>query len=100
MKRTKQKSSPMHFPAIPLAEVVDTRAGKHSKIVGEILSDLTQLDQYSALKVDFIQAGKKRADLRSALHRAANKKHIELVTTSDEKHLYVFRRAAKTQSGR
>ena len=48
--------------------------GKHYKIVSQILSDLKKLDQYSALKVESLKVGVKKADLRAAPHRAAQKK--------------------------
>lgn len=85
----------LHFPAVPLAKLRGGRIGKHSKIVSDILSDLEKLDESSALKIDLSEAGCKKADLRSALHRAAKKNKLGLATASDEKHLYVFRRYAK-----
>jgi hypothetical protein len=91
MQSKRQKTHPLHFPAVPLAEV-NNRSGKHRKIISEILKDLAILDRSSALKIDLAEAGKKKADLRAALHRAAKKKKMELLTSSDDKHLYVFRR--------
>ena len=61
--------------------------GKDYKTVSQILSNLEKLNQYSALKVEFLKVGVKRADLRAAVHRAAQKK----TTSSDDKYLYVFR---------
>ncbi len=69
----KKGGQPLHFPVTPLAELRGGRIGKHSKMVSEILSDLKKLDEYSALKIDLAEAGYKKADLRSALHRAAKK---------------------------
>ena len=94
MKAKKTQNGPLHFPAVPLAEA-NGRAGKHHKIISDILSDLAKLDQYSAIKIDLAEVGKKKADLRAAIHRAANKKKLDLVTTSDERHLYVFRSSSK-----
>jgi hypothetical protein len=65
--------------------------GKHHKMVSQILSDLEKLDQYSALKFEFLKVGVKKADLRAAVHRAALKKTVPLATSSDDKYLYVFR---------
>jgi hypothetical protein len=65
--------------------------GKHYKMVSQILSDLEKLDQYSALKVEFLKVGVKKADLRAAVHRAAQKKNVPLATSSDDGYLYVFR---------
>src|SRR4030081_550107 len=96
-KTKKQEIILGHFPSVPLAEAVDNRVSRHGKIVSEILSDLEQLDEFSAIKVNLAEAGKKKADLRSALHRAARKNNVHLATTSDVKHLYVFRGLPKSR---
>jgi hypothetical protein len=96
-KKTKQEIVPVHFPSVPLSEAFDDRVSRHHKIVSEILSDLEQLDEFSAIKVNLAEAGKKKADLRSALHRAAKKNNVHLATTSDVKHLYVFRGLPKSR---
>jgi hypothetical protein len=90
-KKKKQEIIRVHFPSVPLAEAVDNRVSRHGKIVSQILSDLEQLDEFSAIKINLVEAGKKKADLRSALHRAAKKNRVHLATTSDDKTLYVFR---------
>jgi hypothetical protein len=88
-----KKTAPprLHFAAIPLAAAANRRMGKHYKVVSQILSDLEKLDQYTALKVEFLKVGVKRADLRAAVHRAAQKNKVPLATSSDDKYLYVFR---------
>lgn len=93
-----RRPGPVHFPAIPLT-AISSRIGKQSKIVSEILSDLTRLDADSALKIDLAQVGQDKAALRSALHRGAKKKDVALLTASDDKHLYVFRRMQKAAAG-
>jgi hypothetical protein len=90
--KSKKRQIASHFPSIPLAEVVDCRTSKHGKIVADILSDLANLDELSAIKVSLSDTGEKKADLRSALHRAAKKSNTTLATTSDEQHLYIFRK--------
>ena len=89
MKDKKKPPPRLDFAAIPLAAA--GRMGKHYKMVSQILSDLEKLDQYSALKVEFLKVGVKKADLRAAVHRAAQKQNALLATTSDDKYLYVFR---------
>ena len=74
MKDKKNLPPRLHFAAIPLAAAANRRMGKHYKMVSQILSDLEKLDQYSALKVEFLKVGVKKADLRAAVHRAAQKK--------------------------
>ena len=90
MKDKKNLPPRLHFAAIPLAAAANRRMGKHYKMVSQILSDLEKLDQYSALKVEFLKVGVKKADLRAAVHRAAQKKNVFLATSSDDKYLYVF----------
>ena len=69
--------------------------GKHYKMVSQILSDLEKLDQYSALKVEFLKVGVKKADMRAALHSAAQKKNVPSATSSDDKYLYVSRQQTR-----
>jgi hypothetical protein len=96
-KQKKQEIVRVHFPTVPLAEAVDTRVSRHGKIVSEILTDLEQLDEFSAIKINLVEAGKTKADLRSALHRAAKKNNVHLATTSDDRTLYVFRPLIKSR---
>jgi hypothetical protein len=84
-----------HFPLVPLTNI-NQRAGKHHKIVSDILSDVLKLDPHSAIKIDLAAAGEKKAALRAAVLRAAQKRKLVLATTSDEKHLYVFRSLPRT----
>jgi len=97
-KKTNTQSSGRHFPSVPLTEV-NHRAGKHHKVVSDILSDLAKLDELSAIRVDLGALQEKKATLRAALLRAAQKRKIQLATSSDAKHLYVFRSVAKTKGG-
>lgn len=85
------RRSEQRFPPVPLAEVLKRRS-KHRELVADILSDFRKLDDLSALKIDLNKVGKKKADLRAALHRAAIKEKLDLATTSDDANLYVFRR--------
>lgn len=90
MKAQKRAKPSLHFPLVSLAEA-NKRAGKHHSIVYDILSDLAMLDEYSAIKVDLAAVGKKKADLRAALHRAARNAKLPLATSSEGNNLYVFR---------
>jgi len=95
VKKKSVQLSRRYFPMVPLADV-GHRAGKHHKIVSDVLSDLSKLDQYSAIKIDLKATGQQKAPLRAALLRAARKVKIRLATSSDEKHLYVFRSPLKS----
>jgi hypothetical protein len=90
MKKKQIKGVSLHFPWVPLAQA-NRRASKHYRIVRDILRDIARLDEFSALKINLVEIGTNKADLRAAIHRAAKRQKVALATTSDEKHLYVFR---------
>jgi hypothetical protein len=96
-KKGSQASAP-HFPRIPLAEA-NRRAGKHHEIVSDILSDLAKLDASSAIKINLAAVGKEKGALRAALLRESHKRKVPLATSSDGKHMYVFRPLPKAQGG-
>jgi hypothetical protein len=79
------------FSIVPLSEVPSSRNSRHSRIVAEILTQLKAIDVNSAIKVPLAEVGEHKANLRSALHRGARNLRIDLMTASDDQHLYVFR---------
>jgi hypothetical protein len=97
MKKKQIKRVSLHFPSVPLAQA-HKRAGKHHRIVKDILSDIGRLDEFSAIKINLAEIGKKKADLRAAIHRAAKRQSVALSTSSDDKHLYVFRSSPNSGS--
>lgn len=94
MKKKRQGKTPQHFPSERLTKIPVSR-NKHGKIVSETLDKLRQLDVHSAIKIDLLKTGKKKVELRAALHRAAKKERLALSTVSDERFLYVFREEPK-----
>ena len=86
MPHTRQK-----FRIVPLSDIPNSRTSRHGRIVAEILLQLKTLDASSAIKIPLAEVGERKANLRSALHRAARNARVDLMTTSDENHLYVFR---------
>jgi hypothetical protein len=96
----KQEPVALRFPSVPLIELPAGNR-KHGKIVSQVLNDLRKLEEDQVLKIDLrIAGGPKKADLRSALHRAAKKEGLELATISDYENLYVFRRRVKAGTSR
>jgi hypothetical protein len=93
-KRKNGSGTSLHFPSVPLAQA-NQRAGKHYRLVSDILSDAVSLDEFSAIKIDLAESGVKKARLRAAIHRAAKKQKMKVGTTSDENNLYVFRFSLK-----
>jgi hypothetical protein len=83
-----------NYVAVNRSEVPQGRKGKHRKAVADILADLPKLNAQQAIKVPLSSLnGEKMQNLRSALNRVTREKNIPVVTSSDEKFLYVWRAA-------
>jgi hypothetical protein len=89
--RTGEKSDPLQFEAIHQLDVPKGREGKHKKIVTQLLSDIERLAPDSALKVPLAALPDSKENIRAALNRATRQKGIEVATSSDEAHLYIWR---------
>jgi hypothetical protein len=81
----------MKFQSILQLDVPKGRDGKHKKIVTQLLSDIEQLSAGTALKVPLSALPDSKENIRSALNRATRQKGIEVATSSDEEHLYVWK---------
>jgi hypothetical protein len=80
-----------HYESVNRAEVPQGRKGKHRKAVADILGDLEKLNPQQAIKVPLSTLnGEKMQNLRSALNRVTREKNIPVITSSDEKYLYVW----------
>jgi hypothetical protein len=84
-------ATPMKFQSILQVDVPKGRDGKHKKIVTQLLNDIDQLTAGTALKVPLTALPDTKENIRSALNRATRQKGIEVATSSDEEHLYVWR---------
>jgi len=83
MSHKKREAVAFRFPSVPSIELPASHA-KHRQIVSQVLKDLRKLGEDQGLKRDLTGAGRpKKADLRSALHRAAKKEGLELATISN-----------------
>jgi hypothetical protein len=81
-----------HYASVDRSEVPRGRKGKHRKAVADILADLSKLNAQQAVKIPLSGLnGEKMQNLRSALNRVTREKKIPVVTSSDEKYLYVWR---------
>jgi hypothetical protein len=84
--------SDTHYAAVNRSDVPQGRKGKHRKAVTDILGDLTKLSAQQAVKIPLSSLnGEKMQNLRSALNRVTREKNIPVVTSSDDKYLYVWR---------
>jgi len=81
-----------HYASVNRSDVPQGRKGKHRKAVSDILADLSKLNAQQAVKIPLSGLnGEKMQNLRSALNRVTREKNIPVVTSSDEKYLYVWR---------
>ena len=81
-----------HYESVSRADVPQGRKGKHRKAVSDILSDLSKLKAKQAVKIPLSSLnGDKMQNLRSALNRVTRERNIPVITSSDEKYLYVWR---------
>jgi hypothetical protein len=88
-----------HYSAVNQSEIPQGRKGKHRKAVADILADLSKLNAQQAIKVPLSSLnGEKMQNLRSALNRVTREKKISVVTSSDEKFLYVWRDGSSKNS--
>lgn len=84
-------TAPMRFESMLQVDVPRGRDGKHKKIVLQLLSDISQLEPGSALKVPLSELPDSKENIRSALSRATKQQGIEIATSSDEHYLYVWK---------
>jgi hypothetical protein len=89
-----------NYESVNRADVPQGRKGKHRKVVADILADLTKLKAQQAVKIPLSTLnGEKMQNLRSALNRVTREKNIPVVTSSDEKFLYVWHADAPQNTG-
>src|SRR2546425_11653508 len=88
------------YTSVNRSDVPQGRKGKHRKAVADILGDLSKLNAQQAVKIPLSSLnGEKMQNLRSALNRVTREKNIPVVTSSDEKYLYVWRVGSPTNTG-
>ena len=81
-----------HYVAVNRSDIPQGRKGKHRKAVANILDDLSKLNARQAVKIPLSSLnGEKMQNLRSALNRVTREKNLPVLTSSDEKFLYVWR---------
>jgi hypothetical protein len=92
------------YETVSVSDLRVGRRGKHHDLLAGILTNLASLPSGSALIIPLDSIGKvSLANLRSAVSRSAKGRGLSLVTYSDEKNFYVWRKAsdgAKPSAGR
>jgi hypothetical protein len=82
----------MKYRRVALASIKKGRRGKHHDLVMGILSELQSVPAGSALAVPLASVdGIGLANLRSAVHRGAASKGLEIETVADKKNFYVYK---------
>lgn len=100
MSENDANSSSMKFESILQGDVPKGRDGKHKQIVMQLLSDLEQLADGSALKVPLAELPDSKENIRSALNRATRQRGMEVATSSDADFLYVWKAEADDHRNR
>lgn len=84
-------SASLPMQAIQQADVPRGRTGKHKHVVTLLLNRLNQLPPGKALKIPLAALPDTKANIRSALHRAARQKKLVMATSSDSGNLYIWK---------
>jgi hypothetical protein len=91
MRADRDGKNAMHFQKVQRTNIPTGRNGKHKAIVLALLSDIEKLAKGEALKVPLAELPDTKENIRSALNRATKQREIELGTSSDDEHLYIWR---------
>jgi hypothetical protein len=100
MARTEKSNSaaPSRYRQVRLSSLKKGRRGKHHELVRGILEELQAVPVGSALEIPLDGAAIGLANLRSAVHRGATAKGLEIETLADENNFYVFKKAEGSTS--
>jgi len=85
------QTTPMRFESMLQTDVPKGRDGKHKLIVEDLLNDLGQLQEGSALKIPLSALPDSKENIRSALSRATRQREVAIATSSDDEFLYVWK---------
>lgn len=96
MARTEKSNTPAasKYRQIRLSSLRKGRRGKHHDLVEGILEELQAVPVGSALQIPLDGDGIGLANVRSAVHRGAAARGVEIETLADENNFYVFKKEA------
>jgi hypothetical protein len=87
----KKMLSVSKYRQVEIANLKTGRRGKHHDLVEGIVQELVTLQAGSALEIPLGDTGGVGlANLRSAVHRAASSRGLEIETVADEANFYVW----------
>ena len=90
MKKDVETKEPI-FESILQGDVPKGRDGKHKRIVTRLLRDIDQLKPGNALKIPIEALPDSKENIRAALNRATRLRGVEVATSSDAEHLYIWK---------
>jgi hypothetical protein len=89
-------SAQVRFQAIHQNEVPKGREGKHKRIVATLLDEIEKLAPGTALKIPISALPDRKENIRAALNRATRQRGLQVGTSSDAGHLYIWKNADKS----
>ena len=95
-KEQKGKSIPtdLKYRRVQVSSLDTSRRGKHHDLTQGILQELDTLALGAAMEIPLADVGGiGLANLRSAVHRAATSRGLEIETLADDKNFYVWKKA-------
>jgi hypothetical protein len=87
---------PMKWESILQVDVPKGRDGKHKQVIAQLLSDIAQLKEGSALKIPLSELPDSKENIRAALSRVSRQRGILLSTSSTDKFLYIWKEPSKS----
>jgi hypothetical protein len=94
-KEQKGKSIPtdLKYRRVEVSSLDTSRRGKHHDLTQGILQELETLALGAAMEIPLADVGGiGLANLRSAVHRAATSRGLEIETLADDKNFYVWKK--------
>jgi len=86
----KNGATPRKLETISQSDLPTGRKGKHHPMLLDVLASLAHLEDGRAIKIPLADYPGSVADIRSAIHRAAKKQNLEVLTSSDDDYFYVW----------
>ena len=83
------------YRRVQLSSLRKGRRGKHHNLVEGILEELESVPGGSALEIPLEGVAIGLANVRSAVHRGAAARGLEIETLADEKNFYVFKKSGE-----
>lgn len=89
-------SGGLRYRQVEVADLDKGRRGKHHDLVQNIVSEFETLPQGAAIEIPLAGVGGIGLNnLRSAVHRAATSRGLEIETLANENNLYVWKKGER-----